>query len=991
MAPKIRINDPAPVVVVPTASTSQPPLPATVEPSPQGGSAPATTHPRPVYTTTSPSSSSSCYSAWPHDKLRFERVLGDTPTARLMICVKVDSGGGGAGDAQLPHDAPSAATMTPNRVEVAIPNTVPPIGQGAPLVAPRYHPPPATDNANEFIVKRIQQRDNWVREQEHFNARCDHANLVKYVRMVPFPPPAPSSSSSSLNGRPSAGGVSSGVGSSSHHQHRVEFLDVVMEYVRNGDLKHHIDRWRPLTPRLKMHLSESRRRRRANGLAAAAVDLLDDADVEAARRLDALLGRGVDGEPPTGGRSTSFDSSAAAGTSSSCMMLTPPSSPLLGHQQRRQTTTFPPPPHNNKAATSAAVVEHREVLSPGVGMSTTAHVDFDGGGGPRFPPIAAAVGESSPLIVMRVPQFFAPPARDGLPHGTDDDAHALGAVEATAERNVVASHGTTRSDDRGRRHRAAFRLAIAERLEIARAVVLQALSGLHYYHSVTQRAHRDVKPGNILVSPCGRIKVADFGCSRDLTSTEQLTLEVGTPGFHRCTNVYAAAAAALRDAPLSGFLASGGGGVGAAPSAGMDSIFRERQQYQMAQCCAQDVEGMALVVREILLGGNVEDRHRGPIPFADRGAARDGRSSSGAAPGCCAAAAFESEDADGGNAFLLGRQPSELCPSAAYEGLRPAERSTADVFDLDDPFWDLLEQERQQDEQQAAPLSAVAAAAAPTAAAVPPALASGTAAAPITGVRQPQPPLKAQLRDACAFIDDLQTTAALTSGTPMPPPVSAAQAMLHPFLAPMATRTAKSTTEEMRRQLTKSLKALRSLNVAVVEVWPPADHRKLLAESETFRSALENAAHQAKQQQQRAEVPPAARTLTSAIQPFAAATVAAASPVGGPSAAPSVVMENGGGGPSAAPSTSHPMGGAASRGGDRGPTAAGGASQRKHRSDPQPSLSSSSSNGGGAWGVGGAALEDAKEVLVRSWKRLWYLRVFPAIESVKDHFTAAPM
>jgi eukaryotic-like serine/threonine-protein kinase len=56
--------------------------------------------------------------------------------------------------------------------------------------------------------------------------------------------------------------------------------------------------------------------------------------------------------------------------------------------------------------------------------------------------------------------------------------------------------------------------------EIGMMIALQALRGLHYAHGQGV-AHCDVKPGNILVSKNGKVKIADFGLARTIAwSTE---------------------------------------------------------------------------------------------------------------------------------------------------------------------------------------------------------------------------------------------------------------------------------------------------------------------------------------------------------------------------------------------------------------------------------------------------------------------------------------
>ncbi|KAJ3302336.1 Suppressor of Sensor Kinase (SLN1), partial [Blyttiomyces sp. JEL0837] len=48
--------------------------------------------------------------------------------------------------------------------------------------------------------------------------------------------------------------------------------------------------------------------------------------------------------------------------------------------------------------------------------------------------------------------------------------------------------------------------------------VKQILQGLHYIHGMSI-LHRDIKPGNILIGSDGRVKLADFGSSRQITSS----------------------------------------------------------------------------------------------------------------------------------------------------------------------------------------------------------------------------------------------------------------------------------------------------------------------------------------------------------------------------------------------------------------------------------------------------------------------------------------
>ncbi|KAJ9441948.1 Mitogen-activated protein kinase kinase 2 [Diplonema papillatum] len=61
-------------------------------------------------------------------------------------------------------------------------------------------------------------------------------------------------------------------------------------------------------------------------------------------------------------------------------------------------------------------------------------------------------------------------------------------------------------------------------------IMRQAVAGLKYIHHTLKMIHRDLKPGNLLLSSDGAVKVSDFGISRDLgdSSTNYAETYVGT-------------------------------------------------------------------------------------------------------------------------------------------------------------------------------------------------------------------------------------------------------------------------------------------------------------------------------------------------------------------------------------------------------------------------------------------------------------------------------
>eukprot|EP00966_Prymnesium_polylepis_P147197 3400151-Prymnesium_polylepis.1 len=70
--------------------------------------------------------------------------------------------------------------------------------------------------------------------------------------------------------------------------------------------------------------------------------------------------------------------------------------------------------------------------------------------------------------------------------------------------------------------------ALAE--EPLSAALAGALGALVYLHEEQNMLHRDVKAGNVLLTSDGRIKLADFGVSVQLTRTmERRSTAIGTP------------------------------------------------------------------------------------------------------------------------------------------------------------------------------------------------------------------------------------------------------------------------------------------------------------------------------------------------------------------------------------------------------------------------------------------------------------------------------
>ena len=61
-------------------------------------------------------------------------------------------------------------------------------------------------------------------------------------------------------------------------------------------------------------------------------------------------------------------------------------------------------------------------------------------------------------------------------------------------------------------------------------IARDALAGMWFIHS-HGKIHRDVKPGNLLIDRIGRVKVADFGLARQVSSLQQAETFVGTTTY----------------------------------------------------------------------------------------------------------------------------------------------------------------------------------------------------------------------------------------------------------------------------------------------------------------------------------------------------------------------------------------------------------------------------------------------------------------------------
>ncbi len=56
-----------------------------------------------------------------------------------------------------------------------------------------------------------------------------------------------------------------------------------------------------------------------------------------------------------------------------------------------------------------------------------------------------------------------------------------------------------------------------------RFIMAELILGLEYLHNELTVMHRDLKPSNILISKNGHIKIADFGLSKEFSTSQMAT------------------------------------------------------------------------------------------------------------------------------------------------------------------------------------------------------------------------------------------------------------------------------------------------------------------------------------------------------------------------------------------------------------------------------------------------------------------------------------
>ncbi|ORC89613.1 putative protein kinase [Trypanosoma theileri] len=69
------------------------------------------------------------------------------------------------------------------------------------------------------------------------------------------------------------------------------------------------------------------------------------------------------------------------------------------------------------------------------------------------------------------------------------------------------------------------------RESVVRSYTRDILEGLAYLHDTARVCHRDVKPGNVLITADGRCKLTDFGVSKLLDDNGTMRTTVGTPWY----------------------------------------------------------------------------------------------------------------------------------------------------------------------------------------------------------------------------------------------------------------------------------------------------------------------------------------------------------------------------------------------------------------------------------------------------------------------------
>lgn len=72
-------------------------------------------------------------------------------------------------------------------------------------------------------------------------------------------------------------------------------------------------------------------------------------------------------------------------------------------------------------------------------------------------------------------------------------------------------------------------LPLGNQAQIVNLIIQLAMALKHLHHN--HILHRDIKPNNILISPSGLIKIADFGISKQIISFAKADTCLGTPFY----------------------------------------------------------------------------------------------------------------------------------------------------------------------------------------------------------------------------------------------------------------------------------------------------------------------------------------------------------------------------------------------------------------------------------------------------------------------------